>query len=128
VSNSETRSSTSEVSKTEPVAEKVSPADAGDHTSSLPHDDVVTMPTDRHSNGRDSTEAATADLFEVMLHTRGPLRVASWRAEFDAVQLGTEMLSKYINVARGPLKKHGWNYSKAVDLVVKLKKCSRKKS
>ena len=136
-SDSGTWASVSEVSsKTEPANEKGSPgasgvsvatpADSDGCMSSLPCGAVV-MPTDHHDN-KESSEAATADLFNVMLHTKGPSRVASWRAEFNAVRMGTEMLSKYINVARGPLKQHGWSYSKAVDLIIKLKKCSGQKN
>ena len=72
------------------------------------------------------TEGVT--LYNVMLHTRGQSVVDSWKKDFDSLKHGVEMLSKYINVARGPLKKHGWNYSKAVELMVKLKKASMQRN
>ncbi len=65
-----------------------------------------------------------SDLYNVMLHTHGQLVVDSWKRDFDPLKHGVEMLSKYISVARGPLKKHGWNYSKAVEIMVKLKKAN----
>ncbi len=67
-------------------------------------------------------ETSGLDLYHVMRCTRGEEYVLRWKCEFNAIQSGLEMLSKYINAARGPLKHQGWNYSKAVELVVKLRK------
>ena len=62
------------------------------------------------------------NLYHVMYHTCGEGAEPHWKAEFDPLQQGLEMLGKYIETARGPLKGLGWDYSRAVDLVVKLKR------
>lgn len=74
------------------------------------------------SNGTGSEENLT--LYHVMLHTRGLPLIDAWKSDFDSLRHGVEMLSKYISVARGPLKNHGWSYSKAVELMVKLRKAT----
>lgn len=45
-----------------------------------------------------------------------------WEKSFDALQFGQTCLSKYIEVARGPLKEHGWKYDTAVRMTVEMKK------
>ena len=73
---------------------------------------------------RTHVDSACPDLYKIMRWTRGEDFTSRWIAEFDALKYGLEMLSKYINAARGPLKGHGWKYAKAVELVVKLKRAA----
>ena len=105
------------------VGEMTGPPSA-DKTSASDMD--ATSGGKRKSSCSKDTEGVT--LYNVMLHTRGQSVVDSWKKDFDSLKHGVEMLSKYINVARGPLKKHGWNYSKAVELMVKLKKASMQRN
>lgn len=64
------------------------------------------------------------DLYHLMQHTCGEGSMSRWLADFDPHKCGLEMLSKYIDAARGPLKGHGWEYSRAVKLMVELKKAA----
>ena len=50
----------------------------------------------------------------------------NWERSFNALQFGQDCLAKYIEVARGPLKEHGWKYDNAVKMVVEMKKISVK--
>ena len=63
-----------------------------------------------------------ASLYSLMECLQGAEFVQKWQREFSAVQLGQDFLSKYIDVARGPLRAGGWKYDRAVQLLVKLKK------
>jgi len=45
-----------------------------------------------------------------------------WEQSFNAHQCGQGYLARYIEVARGPLKEHGWKYDNAVKMVVEMKK------
>jgi len=47
---------------------------------------------------------------------------SEWEKSFNALQFGQECLSKYIEIARGPLKEHGWKYDAAVKMTVEMKK------
>ena len=44
--------------------------------------------------------------------------------EFSPVTTGQELLGKYIEIARGPLKHQNWSYTRAVQLAVQLRKAS----
>ena len=43
-------------------------------------------------------------------------------AEFLPVEMGQSLLRRYIKLAQGPLKSRNWNYARAVQLVVELKR------
>lgn len=45
-----------------------------------------------------------------------------WRI-FSPSSIGQTLLRRYIKVAQGPLKTQNWNYARAVQLVVQLKRC-----
>lgn len=62
------------------------------------------------------------DLYPVLHHTRGAGAVSQWLERYDPLEYGLKVLSKYISVARGPLKGAGWDYSRAVKLMLDLKK------
>ena len=64
-------------------------------------------------------------LYQAMEHSQGSEFSSKWAEEFDCVALGQGFLAKYIEVARGPLKPQGWEYDRAVQLLVKLKKGGR---
>ena len=64
------------------------------------------------------------DLYHVMRHTKGEEAVIHWQLDYEPLKDGVEMLSKYIAAARGPLKAHDWDYSRAVEIMVKLKKAA----
>ena len=76
------------------------------------------------AGGGEGVGREDVSLYHVMLHTQGLSLVDAWKSDFNSLRHGVEMLSKYISVARGPLKDHGWNYSKAVELMVKLRKAT----
>lgn len=63
-----------------------------------------------------------SDLYQLIQRASGEGVMSRWVADFEPHKCGQEMLSKYIDAARGPLKGHGWEYSRAVKLMVKLKK------
>lgn len=56
----------------------------------------------------------------------GEMYVINWEKTFNALQYGQDYLAKYIEVARGPLKEHGWKYDNAVKMIVEMKKISVK--
>lgn len=64
-------------------------------------------------------------LFCVMEHSQGGGFAKQWVSDFDPQKNGKELLSKYIDVARGPLKAQGWNYDRAVQLLVKLRRAAQ---
>ena len=68
------------------------------------------------------TRTVLSQLFCVMEHCVGAKSVENWKRRFDPLQRGQELLSKFVEVARGPLKAQGWNYSRAVELLVTMKK------
>ena len=76
------------------------------------------------SQGRDCLASLGADaaLYTMMDHLKGRPFSERWRSEFIAVQHGQDLLSKYVECARGPLKAQGWSYDRAVQLLVKLKR------
>ena len=61
-------------------------------------------------------------LFCVMEQGCGREVVTEWNSKFDPLRRGQELLSKFIEVARGPLKPQGWKYDRAVQLLVTMKK------
>ena len=61
-------------------------------------------------------------LFCVMEQGCGREVVSEWNSKFDPLKRGQELLSKFIEVARGPLKPQGWKYDRAVQLLVTMKK------
>ena len=62
------------------------------------------------------------DLYTVLCHSQGEGAVSEWLRRFDTLEYGLKVLSKYINVARGPLKGTGWDYSRAVKLMLDMKR------
>ena len=64
------------------------------------------------------------DLYHVIIHTCEEGSVSRWLSEFDPHKCGLEMLAKYIDTARGPLKGQGWEYARAVKLLVMMKKAA----
>ena len=67
------------------------------------------------------------NLYHLMHHTHSYAAESRWKEDFDPVKQGTELLSKYIETSRGPLKGLGWDYSRAVSLLVQFKKASKAK-
>ena len=64
-------------------------------------------------------------LFCVMEHCQGKQAVENWTSRFNPLERGQELLSKFVEVARGPLKTQGWKYGRAVQLLVTMKKAAR---
>lgn len=64
-------------------------------------------------------------LYSVMEHCQGAEAVENWKSKFDPLKRGQELLSKFVEVARGPLKAQGWNYARAVQLLVDMKKAQQ---
>ena len=60
--------------------------------------------------------------FGLMGAMRGLDFVREWREEFNPVKLGVVYLTKYIDAARGPLKFQEWNYDRAIQLLIRMKK------
>ena len=63
-----------------------------------------------------------SQLFCVMEHCVGSEAVENWRRKFNPLEKGQELLSEFVEVARGPLKAQGWNYARAVQLLVTMRK------
>ena len=92
-------------------------------SESIPTRETEHTADNEASGGRNSEiDPSLLDFYHVMRHTHGKEHVTRWKSEFDPIKQGQEVLSKYIGAARGPLKNHGWNYSRAVELIVKLKR------
>ena len=60
--------------------------------------------------------------FVLMGAMRGLDFVKEWREELNPVKLGVDYLTKYIDAARGPLKIQEWNYDRAIQLLIRMKK------
>ncbi len=73
-------------------------------------------------NDHDSSKEST--LWCVMELTQGIEFARDWRDNFNSQKYGIEFLSKYVDVARGPLKDQSWNYVQAVQLLVSLRKAN----
>ena len=65
-------------------------------------------------------------LYSLVLNTKGVDFIKTWMFNFDPLKEGIETLAKYVEIARGPLKDHGWSYDRAVRLLVELKRTSVK--
>ena len=75
------------------------------------------------SNCADDIAApAERQLYCVMEHCQGVEAVENWKSKFNPLKRGQELLSKFVEVARGPLKAQGWNYGRAVQLLVAMRK------
>ena len=86
------------------------------------HCEAVVTNTCSHCSGEAST--SRRQLFSVMEHCCGGGVVEDWNGKFDPLKRGQELLSKYIEVARGPLKAQEWKYERAVQLLVAMKKAA----
>lgn len=75
-----------------------------------------------HANKHSTVELPS--LFCAMKHSQGDEFVKRWVSDFDPQKNARELFSKYIDVARGPLKAQGWNYDRAVQLLVKLRRAT----
>ena len=69
--------------------------------------------------------APERQLYSVMEHSQGAEAVTNWKSRFNPLKRGQELLSKFVEVARGPLKAQGWNYARAVQLLVAMKKAQQ---
>ena len=74
------------------------------------------------SNCASDTALLERQLYSVMERCQGAEAVENWKSRFDPLKRGQELLSKFVEVARGPLKTQGWNYGRAVQLLVAMKK------
>lgn len=61
-------------------------------------------------------------LYSVMEHCQRADAVRNWKSRFNPLKRGQELLTKFVEMARGPLKAQGWNYARAVQLLVAMKK------
>ena len=71
-----------------------------------------------------SSETPTHSLepYALMDNAFGKEHTQQWTTDFDAPVLCDRYLSRYISVARGPLKSVGWSYERAVKLLVELRR------
>lgn len=74
------------------------------------------------SNCASDTVSPERQLYCVIEHCQGSEAVGNWKSRFNPLKRGQELLSKFVEVARGPLKVQGWNYGRAVQLLVVMKK------
>ena len=72
----------------------------------------------------DAIKSKTFDLYPVMQHMRGEGEVTHWLHHYEPHKRGLEMLDKYLSMARGPLKHANWDYSRAVQLLIHLKRAA----
>ena len=84
------------------------------------------------SSGASSTTQEETDtscvggspLFSLLVQLMGAgYAQQQWRG-FDPISLGLELLGRYIEAARGPLKEQNWSYTRAVQLSVQLRKAA----
>ena len=78
------------------------------------------------SSEPDATEPEVSYLAAVVTCLCGEAYFVNWEKLFNAFQFGQDCLAKYTEVARGPLKEHGWKYDNAVKMIVEMKKLSVK--
>ncbi len=77
------------------------------------------------AGGIAAVAAPERQLYSVMEHCQGAEAVSNWKSRFNPLKRGQELLSKFVEVARGPLKAQGWNYARAVQLLVTMKKAQQ---
>jgi len=74
------------------------------------------------SSEPDAIEPEVSCLAAVVTCLCGEAYFVNWEKSFDALKFGQDCLAKYTEVARGPLKEHGWKYDNAVKMIVEMKK------
>ena len=74
------------------------------------------------TRGREPLPAATPLFSSLISQLKGRDYFVQYRRDFSAVDIGQSLLTKYIKLAQGPLKSQNWNYARAVELVVQLKR------
>ena len=92
------------------------------------HDDTEVVASGCSNSTASGTVPAAAperQLYSVMEHSQGAEAVTNWKSRFNPLKRGQELLSKFVEVARGPLKAQGWNYARAVQLLVAMKKAQQ---
>jgi hypothetical protein len=93
------------------------------------HDDTELVASGSSGNctagGIAAVAAPERQLYSVMEHCQGAEAVSNWKGRFNPLKRGQELLSKFVEVARGPLKAQGWNYARAVQLLVTMKKAQQ---
>jgi hypothetical protein len=62
------------------------------------------------------------DLYPVLRQIHGEEAVSRWVDEYNPLSCGLQVLAKYIKVARGPLKSAGWDYTRAVQLTLDMRR------
>lgn len=78
------------------------------------------LPTEETSSGGQTLSEFSSLLKQLM----GVDFVHKQWCEFSPVTTGQELLGKYIEMARGPLKHQNWSYTRAVQLAVQLRRAS----
>ena len=75
---------------------------------------------------REGGTVAAPPLFAGLISlVKGSDYLEHYFASFSAADEGQSLLGRYIKLAQGPLKAQNWNYARAVQLVVQLKRaCS----
>ena len=73
-------------------------------------------------SGRGQPLVATPPFSSLITQLKGPDYWEKYKRDFYAVDVGQSLLTKYIKLAQGPLKSQNWNYARAVQLVVQLKR------
>ena len=61
----------------------------------------------------------------LLCQVKGEDHVHKCCSEFSPTARGREILGRYIEMARGPLKEQNWSYARAVQLMVQLKRAAR---
>ena len=110
-----------------PVSKEVLQSESKETPKSLPSGDSMSGSSREEFDclSRNHSITGLSSLFCVMEHSQGAEFVKQWVSDFDPQKNGRELLSKYIDVARGPLKAQGWNYDRAVQLLVQLRIAAR---
>jgi hypothetical protein len=103
-----------------------------DGDATVGHKDVNTSSTQSHTSladnvasGKSPSGPSSLRPYQLMCEYKGEEYRDLWCKSFDPSRLCERYLSRYISVARGPLKELGWSYDRAVQLLVELRKQNR---
>ena len=89
-------------------------------------DSEISLRTASLKLGDDShpTEPTPALFASLLVLLKGRDYVHQYWGSFSPSRIGQSLLTRYIKMAQGPLKNQNWNYARAVQLVVQLKRAA----
>ena len=109
------------VSQTPKVGDVSAICTSGDVMRTHQRDPNSDRTTDAESDNR-CEDTMLIQPYNLMVGSKGVVYKEEWCEAFDPVCFCERYLSRYISVARGPLRELNWKYDRAVELLVQLKK------